>query len=399
MVPARAASAPPAVRSRFAWIYIPNGVVQDAWHPRAAGRDWELTPSLEPLADLRRKVNVFTGLDRQFRGGTGVHAQAGCCWLTSSPPSEALDGGFPTNLTLDQIIAREIGRDTLLPSLELSCNDFTNQKETKYFETISWRGPGYAAGVQKNPRNVFRRLFGSPAKADRGVLDCHRRGCATSESTSGRGAIGGGSASSSTPCARSRSASRRPNRSARSARTALPQPPGIPEERGAYIRLMGDLMAVAFQLDLTRVATLVIDPERWDTPRMYHGVFDGPQNHHVLTHTKGDEAVEKLKKIDRFHVEQFAYLARRLDQISEGDGTLTGPVSSVLRFGNGRRESSRLRRPPRGHGGRRGWTYPNRQPPSVRRQGAPGQPLAQHPGPRRASSVSASRTAQGSCRG
>ena len=85
---------------------------------------------------------------------------------------------------------------------------------------------------------------------------------------------------------------------------------------------MGDLIAIAFQQDLTRVATLLIDPERWDTPRMYHGLFDSPQNHHVLTHTKGDEAKEKLQKIDQFHVEQFAWLVKRLNEIPEGDGTL-----------------------------------------------------------------------------
>ena len=94
---------------RFAWLYVPNGVVQEAWHPVTAGTEWELTPSLEPLAPHRDQLNLFTGLDREFRGGTGVHAQAGCCWLTSSPPTEALDGGFPVNTTLDQMIAAEVG--------------------------------------------------------------------------------------------------------------------------------------------------------------------------------------------------------------------------------------------------------------------------------------------------
>ena len=108
---------------------------------------------------------------------------------------------------------------------------------------------------------------------------------------------------------------------------------GIPGERGEYIRLMGDLIVLAFQQDLTRVATLLIDPERWDTPRMYHGVFDSPENHHVLTHTKGDEAKDKLRKIDRFHVEQYAYLVKRLSEIEEGDGTLLD--HSLVSLGSG----------------------------------------------------------------
>ena len=80
-------------------------------------------PALEPLAAVRDAVTVITGLDRKFVGGTGIHAQCGACWMSSSPPQEALDGGFPTNTTLDQLIARQIGADTLLPSLELSCDE------------------------------------------------------------------------------------------------------------------------------------------------------------------------------------------------------------------------------------------------------------------------------------
>ena len=108
---------------------------------------------------------------------------------------------------------------------------------------------------------------------------------------------------------------------------------GKPENRGEYIRLMTELIAIAFQQDLTRVATLVIDPERWDTPRMYHGVFDSPQNHHVLTHTKGDEAKETLKKIDRFHVDQFAHFVRLLSDIPEAGGSLLD--NCLVTYGSG----------------------------------------------------------------
>jgi hypothetical protein len=102
----------------------------------------------------------------------------------------------------------------------------------------------------------------------------------------------------------------------------LPEPAGIPEQRGDYLRLMADLIVHAFQNDLTRVATLLIDPERWDSPRMYHGVFDKPQNHHVLTHTKGPEALARVAEIDRFHIAQFAYVVERLRAIPEREGTL-----------------------------------------------------------------------------
>jgi hypothetical protein len=92
----------------------------------------------------------------------------------------------------------------------------------------------------------------------------------------------------------------------------LAEPAGIPESRSDYLRLQAELFVLAFQNDLTRVATLVIDPERWDSPRMFHGLFDKPQNHHVLTHTKGDEAKAAVAKIDRFHVEFYAHVVERL---------------------------------------------------------------------------------------
>ncbi|WP_235908848.1 DUF1552 domain-containing protein [Roseiconus nitratireducens] len=315
---------------RLAWVYIPNGVVQDSWHPTREGRSWELTESLQPLEDVRDSLNLFTGLDREFRGGTGVHAQAGCCWLTSSPPTEALDGGFPTNKTLDWLISEQISGDTVLPTLGLSCNDHANQKETRYFETLSWRGPGYAVGPQKDPKEVFELLFGKPRQSTKSVLDIVREDASRLSKT-----LGAGDREKLGEYLDSvRGLEKRIQRAEQRTGSGISDPgpqffpvketssKGIPDDRGQYIRLMGDLIALAFQQDLTRVATLLIDPERWDTPRMYHGVFDRPENHHVLTHTKGDEAKEKLRKIDRFHVEQYAYLVKRLAEIKEADGTL-----------------------------------------------------------------------------
>lgn len=302
---------------RFAFIYTPNGYHQKTLLPTklAAGLNpLELTPALEPLSAVKSEVTFVTGLDRQFVPGTGVHAQCGSCWLTSSAPQETLDGGFPTNVSLDQIIAREIGRDTPLPSLELSCNDFPDNKETKYFESISWYGPGYAANTEKNPRNLFRRLFGQ-ARGDatqRSVLDT-----VLAEATSLRSRLGREDQQKLDEYLTSvRETERRiqlaEKSAARIGKPPLPEPVGIPEQRDDYLRLMSDLMVYAFALDLTRVATLVVDPERWDSPRMFHGVFDKPQNHHVLTHTKGDEAKEKLTQIDRFHMAFFAHVVERL---------------------------------------------------------------------------------------
>lgn len=334
MIPrARAANAVVAPR-RHAFIYTPNGYNQSTFLPSRTGPDWDLAPALEPLAAVKSEVTLVTGLDRAFVPGTGVHAQCGACWLTSSPPSETLDGAFPTNTTLDQLLAREHERDTALPSLELSCNDHADNKETKYFECISWVGPGYAATTEKNPRAVFRRLFGqSAAGPERSVLDV-----VLEEARSLQARLGRGDREKLGEYLESvRATEQRLERAEAAARRIttppLPEPSGIPEKRGDYLRLQAELFVLAFQQDLTRVATLVVDPERWDSPRMFHGVFDKPQNHHVLTHTKGDDAKAAITKIDRFHTEFYAHVIGRLKSIREGERTLLD--STVLTMGSG----------------------------------------------------------------
>jgi hypothetical protein len=316
------ASLPPR---RFAFIYTPNGYFQKAILPETVTPGFSplrLTPTLQPLAPYQNDITFVTGLDRQFVPGTGVHAQAGSCWLTSSAPQETLDGGFPTNTTLDQILARQIGSGCVLPSLELSTNDFTDNKETRYFESISWYGPGYAANTEKNPRAVFQRLFGQgrggPAQS---VLDALLASARDLEKR-----LGGEDREKLGEYLDSvRATEQRIQRAEAAAKRIgappLPEPAGIPEKRGDYLRLMADLFVHAFQSDLTRVATLLIDPERWDSPRMYHEVFDKPQNHHVITHTKGDEAKEKLAKIDLFHLEFYAHVVGRMKAMNLLDST------------------------------------------------------------------------------
>lgn len=327
----RASAAP----RRFVFIYTPNGYWQPTFVPSETGRDWQPPPSLESLAELRDDVTVITGLDRVFVPGTGVHAQAGACWLTSSPPSETLDGGFPTNITIDQLLARQLGGDVPLPSLELSTNDFTDNKETRYFETISWYGPGYAPATEKNPRSVFQRMFGRPAgdAATASVLDAALDDARALERRLGYRDRAKLDEFTESLRAVERRIQLAEQAARRIQRPPLAEPTGIPEDRGAYLRLMFDLVVAAFELDLTRVATLVVDPERWDSPRTYHGVFDAPQNHHGLTHTKGEDAKARLARIDRFHVEQYAYLVRRLRDTRDGDARLLDRTAAVMGSG------------------------------------------------------------------
>lgn len=334
MTPVRAAT-PPQVPKRAVFVYTPNGVNTDTWFPKQVGRDFDLPTALEPFAAVKGDITVFSGLDRVYAPGTGVHAQCGACWLTSAAPNEAKDGGFPLDVSIDQLIARQIGGDTLLPSLELSCNDHADNKETKYFESVSWLAPGFAAAVEKNPRAVFDRLFGR-ADGDpltRSVLDA-----VLADAKSLERQLGAGDRRKLGEYMESvRSTEERIQRAERVAKARrlpkLARPDGVPAHRGEYIGLMLELIRLAFEQDLTRVATLVIDPERWDSPREYHGLFDSPQNHHVLTHTKGQDAKDKITKIDRFHAGLFAEFVGRLKATPEGAGTLLDSCAAVLGSG------------------------------------------------------------------
>jgi hypothetical protein len=156
---------------RIAFGYIPNGVIGSKWFPQKTGSTFELPESLKPLESVREELVLVSGLSRTYASGSDPHSQCGSCWMTSSPPTEQLDGRSPTNRTLDQMIASKLAGPAPFPSLELSCNSFTDSREPKSFDSISWYGPGHDARSEKDPTQVFRRLFGEPQGLRKSVLD------------------------------------------------------------------------------------------------------------------------------------------------------------------------------------------------------------------------------------
>ncbi len=241
---------------------------------------------------------------------------------------------FETHATLDQIMAREIGTGTLHPSLELSYNDFTDNKETRYYECISCLAPGYAANVEKNPRAIFQRLFGRPdAARSQSVIDVVLEDAKTLRGVLGKADQGKLDEYLESVRATERRLEFAEKIAAQMERPSMAEPFGIPERRGDYRRLQAELFILAFQYDLTRVATLVVHPERWDSPRTFHDVFDKPQNHYVLTYRKDIGAKDDVAKIDRFHVEFYAHIIERLKSIREGEGTLLD--ATIVSMGSG----------------------------------------------------------------
>lgn len=325
----------PPVRSAF--FYIPNGVVQSSWHPKETGTGFSLSPTLEPLAPVRRKIALLSGLDRVKVPGTDGHAQAGACWLSSAAPEELSPAGYPLKKTVDQIMAEATRRETAFRSLELSCNPYEDNKESVYFDNISWYGDGHVARSMRDPKAVFNRLFGVAEHASSGsILDLiladakslnHQLGRADQQKLS---EYMESVRTVETQIERVQLRQTELNR----LNLRAPAKPWQTMTRDEFIQVMGDLMILALRTDLTRVATLMTAPERWSTPLEVHGLFEKPIQHHGMTHNQSDgETLRKLKELDRFHVEQFARLVAKMDAIPEGDGTLLDHMMFLLGSG------------------------------------------------------------------
>lgn len=322
---------------RTAFFYVPNGVVQSTWQCEETGADFKLSPTLEPLESVREKIAVFSNLDRVKVAGTDGHAQASTCWLSSAAPDQLSPAGYPLRRTLDQIIADETSKQTPFRSLELSCNPYRDNRESIYFDNISWYGHGHVARSMRDPQRVFQRLFAVQREAEGdSVLDL-----VLADAKSLRpqlGALDRGKLDEYMESVRTverqieRLASRR--KAIDDLNPMRPATPWVEMTRGEYIQLMGELMILALRTDLTRVASLMVGPERWATPQVVDGVFDRPIVHHSMTHAQGDLNVRQdLSKLDRYHVDQFAQLVQKLDEVKEGDGSLLDNTMFV--FGSG----------------------------------------------------------------
>jgi hypothetical protein len=331
----KTAVAKPPVRTAF--FYIPNGVVQSAWHPKDIGQGFKLSPTLQPLESVREKVAVFTKLDRIKVAGTDGHAQAGACWLSSAAPDELSPAGYPLKRTIDQIIATEAGKHTAFRSLELSCNPYEDNRESVYFDNISWYGHGHVARSLRDPRAVFDRLFAMHEHASSGsVLDV-----VLDDAKSLNRELGyldqqklGEYMDSVRMVERQIERVKERQASIDALRLQPPTKPWQAMSREEFIQVMGDLMILALQTDLTRVATLMSGPERWSTPLTVEGLFEKPVQHHGMTHAQGKEEVRKdLEQLDRFHIEQFATLVSKMDAIKEGEGTMLDNMIFTLGSG------------------------------------------------------------------
>ena len=354
MVPAMAAirnTAANPVR-RFGAIYVPNGVEMRAWTPTGKGTKLELSPVLQPLAPVRDQINVLTGLADNVaipRDGEGVgdHARAASTWLTGVHVKKTEGPDIRAGVSVDQIIAQEFGKETQLSSLELAIDSVEvlgacdQGYSCSYTNTIAWRTPTTPLPMENNPRAVFERLFGAAdstdlksrlarIRQDRSILDF------VSEEANGlnRSLGKGDQLKLGQYLDAVRDVERRIQKAEEQSDREMPvveQPVGIPGTFEAHARLMFDLLALAYQTDLTRVSTFMFGREVSGRSFPEIGV---PGGHHGYSHHQNNpENLAMLAKINTHHISQFAYFLEKLKAIPDGDGSLLD--HSLFMYGSG----------------------------------------------------------------
>lgn len=354
--PQRAAITP---AMRMAHFYVPIGVVRRGFFPgeandvipkgnlgnvmKSLGRQDpnhsvrplnELTPTMRPLEDLKQHVNLITGMDRTFQQGTDVHAQCASCYLSSAQPYTIQGSAWPLDRTLDHIVADHVGGNTPFRTLEFSCNSHRDNKESIYFDNISWYGTGHLAPSIRDPRKMYGRLFSiQDVRRYRDVTSLVLEDARSLQRDLGKADRDKFEEYFEAIRAMETQMTRLEKMKTQLSHVDFEEPPEAYLPRGDYIRLMGDLMVTALQSGLTNVATFMVGPERWDTPYMFDGLFDKPRSHHGMSHNQ-TKMIDDLLKVDHFHMEQFAYLVHRMQNITEADGS-TLLDNTLFTYGSG----------------------------------------------------------------
>jgi hypothetical protein len=342
MIPAQTpllkTAAKPALRLGF--CYIPHGAVMTNWTPVKEGSNFKLSRTLSPLENVKDQVVVITNLAHKNAAPVagdpgGDHGRSPSVWLNGARPKRTEGEDVRAGTTIDQIAAQKIGQETPLPSLELATEDTTGLLgacdvgfSCTYINTISWRTPTSPMPMEINPRAVFDRIFGDGSTAEERLLRIQRErsilDAVTGQVKSLEAGLG--------PNDRNKVAEYLDNireierriqlaeKQTSSNVTAPATPIGIPDDHVEHSKLMFDLMAVAFQADVTRISTFMMAREVSYRTFPSIGV---PDPFHATSHHQNDpEKLEKLTKINTYHVGLIARFLEKLKSIPDGDGTL-----------------------------------------------------------------------------
>ena len=326
---------------RISFVYVPNGIVMDHWTPTTYDADFALPTILQPLAPVRRQLTVITGLVNHqadaLGDGGGDHARAGASFLTGTHPKKTGGSDIYAGISADQVAAQQIGSKTRLASIEVGLDDnrtvghCDSGYSCAYTNSISWRGPSTPNPPEANPRLLFERLFGdfdpnvsAETRSKRALYRKSILDSATDETNRLLGTLGVPDRGKLDEYLTTiREVEKRIEQAESSPHPTDPhmaKPSGIPADFSEHAKLLYDLQALAFQADLTRVATMVIGRE--GSVRTYEQI-GVPDPHHPLSHHRNrPEALEKLTRINTYHVDLFSNFLKKLAATPDGDGTL-----------------------------------------------------------------------------
>lgn len=341
---------------RLCAMYMPNGVREDTWTPEGTGRDFKLSPTLAPLEDLKSEILVLTNLWNEGSKGGDGHYVKNAGWLTCTTVTKTLGVDLNCNgISMDQVAARKVGKFTPLPSLELGIAPVTTGVDRNvgytrvYGSHIAWSTPTTPLAREIDPRLVFERLFrasgpqGDGTKRDAALLDR-----VLGEAKELRGRLGQADRlrldeymSTVRSLEERLERSTAPERASWQPRAPFDpaaKPEGIPKEFPDHVRLMMDMIALAFQTDTTRVATFMFGNEVTNQNFSFvPGVNEG--HHQISHHEKDPDKLRQYHLINRWHIEQYAYLLRKLRAMPEGESNVLD--HSMILVGSGIRDGNK----------------------------------------------------------
>jgi Protein of unknown function (DUF1552) len=345
---------------RTAFVYFPNGAIQPNWWPTGDGKDFELARTMQPLESVKHQLQIISGLDHVNAtpgpDGPGDHARASGTFLTGVRVRKTAGSDIHAGISIDQVMANQIGHLTRFPSLELTCDavrksgNCDSGYSCAYQYNLAWKSPTTPVPPEPNPRLLFERLFGAGSPGERKDNLKHR----SERQRSILDFVLEDARDLQRQLAqRDRQKLDEYLRCVREIETRIEQterlgektpdpaidtPAGIPADFEAYIQLMFDMLVLTFQSDSTRVATFLLANEGSNRSFPELGIAEG---HHYLTHHRNQQdMVEKVAEIDLWYMKQFARFLEKMEQTKDTDGQSLLHNSMIV-YGSGNADGNR----------------------------------------------------------
>jgi hypothetical protein len=333
-------------RTRFGTVYIPNGAIMEQWIPASVGAGFDIKPILQPLESFKNQLVVVSNLTRSHPGSqVGDHAVSAAGFLTGVWPKRTEAEDVLANTSIDQVVAQQIGQDTPLPSLEVATEDFTGYVgacspgfNCAYLNTVSWSSPSKPLPMDINPRVVFERMFGrGGSPAERAARTRDARSMLDSVAEEARQLQRGLGIRDRQRVGdyldNLREIERRIQRAEAQSRVdvTMDVPVGVPDSFEEHIGVMYDLLAVAYQAEVTRVFSFMLSREL--SQRTYPNIGVTEQHHSVSHHGNDANKIAQNVKVNTYHMRLFAQFLEKLRNTPDGDGSLLD--HSLIVYGGG----------------------------------------------------------------